>query len=104
MGTLTQSNPPSTYIGVRFLKDGNEEQQASRKLSLPHYSSPDSEPISSMATLTNTYIENFSPGTVDRTITNDVKGYIEQHAQASGTYQWRKLQLGKGCHELSSVY
>jgi|GEM_PF-4657888 len=89
MGTLTNSAPPSTYIGIRFLKDGNEEQQASRKLSLTHYSSPDSEDISSMATLTNTYIENFSSGAVDRTITYDVKGYIEQHVQGSGTYNYK---------------
>lgn len=89
MGTLTQSEPPSTYIGIRFLKNGNEEQQASRKLSLPYYSSPDSESISSMATLTNTYIENFTPGTVERNLTYDVKGYIEQHVQGSQTFNYK---------------
>jgi len=89
MGTLTNSAPPSTYIGIRFLKDGNEEQQASRKLSLGYYSSPESESISSMATLTNTYIENYSPGAVDRTITYDVKGYIEQHVQGSETFSYK---------------
>jgi len=89
MGTLTQSEPPSTYIGVRFLKGGNEEPQASRKLSLPYFPDPDSENISSMATLTNTYIENFTPHTTDRTVTYDVKGYIEQHVQGNSSYDYK---------------
>jgi len=89
MGTSLENNPESAYIGLTFLKDGIEIAQGSRKFTLPPLEYQTNFNISSMGTITNTYIENFEPAPNDRYITYQVMGYIEQHSSANLQYAYK---------------
>ena len=82
MGTNLGYNPEKTYIGIRFLKDGIEMAEGSRKFTLPPIELSSSNNISSMGTITNTYIENFEESGIERVIVYELRGYIEQHSES----------------------
>lgn len=82
MGTSLENNPEKTYIGLTFLKDGIEMPQGSRKFTLPPLELQSGNNISSMGTITNTYIENFEASPYDREFIFEVKGYVEQHSNS----------------------
>lgn len=93
MGTAVGHNPGKTYIGIKFTKDGIEKPQGSRKFTLVPVESDPSNNISSMGTITNTYVENFDVESVDRTIVYELKGYIEQHDPGGSTLTAYKFNM-----------
>ena len=89
MGTSLENNPEKTYIGLTFLKDAVEMPQGSRKFTLPPLQLQSGNNISSMGTITNTYIENFEPYPTERQIVYAVKGYVEQHTMSNAQYAYK---------------
>jgi len=89
MGTLPYSNPPNSYIGATFLKNGIEQPRGSRKFSILYNASGTLDQISNMGTITNTYIENFDAEAEERIIRYSIRGYIEQHASPGRDYDYR---------------
>lgn len=93
MGTAVGHDPGKTYIGIKFTKDGLEKPQGSRKFTLIPVEYDSTNNISSMGTITNTYIENFETHSADRTIVYEVKGYIEQHDPGGSTMNSYKFNM-----------
>ena len=76
IGISTFTNPIG-YYGIRFLKDGVEAIQGSRKFSCIRNAG------ANMVTVSNTYIENFTSNALSRSINYSLNGYIEN--LSSGT-------------------
>jgi len=65
-------------------------QEGSRKVSLSYNASQTHDRISNMSTITNCYVENFSPLEEDLLVNYSVRGYLEQYAEASNiTYAYK---------------
>ncbi|GHC52370.1 hypothetical protein [Ulvibacter litoralis] len=93
MGTAVGQNPGKTYIGIKFTKDGTEQPQGSRKFTLIPVEYDSTNNISSMGTITNTYIENFTSHHEDRIIVYELKGYIEQHDPGGSDMKLYKFNM-----------
>ncbi len=81
MGAEVVDIPLSSYIGIRFLRDGIEANAGSRKFSLPLQGDGvmiGTIGISKMNTVSALYTEKLTPVPTDRTITYTLNGYIEQ--------------------------
>lgn len=85
-GADLYNDPPSTYLGVTFKRNGNERPSGSRKVTLPNL--PSSNVIAKMTTISNTYTETFPPRDYERTITYSLYGYVEQSAPSNKTYNY----------------
>jgi hypothetical protein len=84
---ISSFTSPEGYYGIRFLKDGVEAQQGSRKFTFIT-----STASANMVTVSNTYTENFSSVGFDRTIIYSINGYIEQDTNGSHTYRFNMWQ------------
>ncbi len=76
---------PVGYYGIRFLRNGIEEQSGSRKYTIYTESGG---PSVKMVTVSNVYVETLTPSAVDRTFTFALNGYIEQIVAGSHTYRF----------------
>ena len=77
------------YYGVRFLKDGTEQDAGSRK-----YSFFSGQGVN-MTTITNTYFEEIPASASIQTITYSLKGYVELYdllGQTSQTFRFNMWQ------------
>ncbi|MFK8057264.1 MAG: hypothetical protein AB8F78_14165 [Saprospiraceae bacterium] len=72
------------YYGIRFMKDGVEEQAGSRKFSILV---KDPTALANMVTVGALYIENVTSSAVARTFTYSLDGYVEQ--TIAGTHNYR---------------
>ena len=72
IGISTFKNPTG-YYGIRFLRDGIELQEGSRKFSINH-----SPRTSNMASVSNTYTDHYLPSSFERVIVFSLNGYIER--------------------------
>ena len=90
VGTELNQYPPSTYVGLTFLKGGAEMPSGSRKVTLISEDYEANNAISNMNTISNVYIETFAPSSLGRLITYEVRGYIEQHVDSgSNSYDYK---------------
>lgn len=79
--------PNVGYYGIRFLKNGVEEQSGSRKFSIiNNYSSTNT--TANMVSINNTYIENVTASSLTRTFVFSLNGYIEQIDSFANTYRF----------------
>ncbi len=76
LGTKTNNVDIDGYIGVRFLKDGIENESGSRKYNLNEISGSTYQ----MSTLTSVFTEEIITGASDLTIVYSLDGYIEQYS------------------------
>lgn len=83
MGVVDRSSPTGHY-GIRFLRNGIEEQAGSRKFTFNL-----DETSVNMVTVGAIYTENLAPAATDRTITFTLNGYIEQLIATTGTHLYR---------------
>lgn len=90
IGTALQNYPPSTYVGIKFIKQGVEMEEGSRKVTLISEPYGSNNNISNMNTISNIYIETFAASSVERTFNYEVQGYIEQHVDSGNDpYDYR---------------
>ncbi|WP_147448384.1 hypothetical protein [Dokdonia sinensis] len=89
---ISSFTEPRGYYGIRFLRNGVEAVEGSRKFSMMK------EGHANMVSVSNVYVEHFSPRPNDRTITFNCKGYIEQRsgsgANRSHTYRFNMWSTG----------
>lgn len=78
----TSQTIPSTYLGVRFLRNSTEEPAGSRKFTMPGAGRLGFS-VTSMSTITGVYSEVVTSGASATTVTYDPRGYIEQNANPS---------------------
>lgn len=95
----------STYIGVRFLKNGTEEPIGSRKTTIPLVNSTGSIPFA-VQTISGQYVETVNTGGTPVTLTFAARGYIEQlvntttlgyrfnmYAASGANFNWGKASM-----------
>ena len=80
VGMADFSNP-SSYYGIRFMRNGVEEESGSRKYSLVDSLN------ANMVTISNVYIELIQPSATPQSISYELLGYVELNE--SGTYKYR---------------
>lgn len=76
------SSPPSTidgYLGIRFLKNGIEAPEGSRKFSIADYSGTSTFAMSSISA---NYTETIVTGASATTVTYSLNGYVEYYGHA----------------------
>ncbi len=89
---------PTGYYGIRFLRDGLELQEGSRKFSI----------IRNMASVNNTYTDHYLPSSFERVIVFSLNGYIERieseeedvfrfnmWASSGDNFNWGKASITK---------
>ena len=109
MGTEVVEIPASTYMGIRFLRNGVEAPAGSRKFSLPIqgdgvYSGVSQ--IAKMNSLSALYTEILPASSSDRNFTYSLNGYIEQsgeindityvfnrYSQSGTNYNWGNANM-----------
>ncbi|OAB78937.1 hypothetical protein [Cochleicola gelatinilyticus] len=90
VGTALQNYPPSTYVGIRFIKQGVEMEEGSRKVTLVSEETGSNNNISNMNTISNIYIETFAPSSEERIFNYEIQGYIEQYVESGNDpYEYR---------------
>lgn len=81
---LSTFSTPRGYYGVRFLKDGAEAEEGSRKFTIM-----DRPNNANMVSVSNIYTEKFETSPTERIIDYTINGYIEQMAsEISNTYRF----------------
>lgn len=79
---LASFTQPEGYYGIRFLKNGTELQQGSRKYSINNNSA------TRMVSVANVVIDKVAASGVDQTITYTLNGYLEQLDAGTHTYRF----------------
>lgn len=79
---LASFTQPEGYYGIRFLKNGAELQQGSRKYSINNNSA------TRMVSVANVVIDKVAATGVDQTITYTLNGYLEQLDAGTHTYRF----------------
>jgi len=95
MGTEVDDSPVSTYMGIRFLRNGIEAPAGSRKFSLPLVGDAidnSFDSISKMNSIAALYTEILPASSVVRTLTYTLNGYIEQNdSDDEGVYIFNRF-------------
>ncbi len=74
------------YYGIRFIRNGVEEQAGSRKNTI--FSETSSFPSARMVTISNIYVDTITASTVPQVINYELNGYIEQLSTGTHTYRF----------------